>query len=342
VPSGEAAPVISILNLISTTQPTYLTSGLGNKVSGWVSNAKQGFVFRQGGPAIDANQHCLDQGQTHLVIRENGYIGMGTEEPYTNLDIVNKSSSGKFLFNLDRKVNPALGILNLRPDTKNNYFTVGADNNHAILVTDSQYGFLFKFGVEFGTNDSQVDINQGFTLLSMYPEGKDNDKDRPGIVSIRPEGKGRLGIGKKPMDYELDIRGMTRTFTVYQDTNSNQISNLKPLTKVLEKIKLLQPITFQWNSPDFRDAGEQIGLLADAVDDVFPQVVKTSSDGTRAVAYQNLVPVLIQGLKELITERDQTRQDLQTLQSEFTVYQQQMEARLQQLADRIERCERNM
>jgi septal ring factor EnvC (AmiA/AmiB activator) len=141
------------------------------------------------------------------------------------------------------------------------------------------------------------------------------------------------------MDYELDVRGMTRNFTIYQDTNSNQIGNTKPLTKVLDKIKLLQPITFQWNSSTgFQDAGEQIGLLADAVDDVFPQVVKTASDGTRAVAYQNLVPVLVQGLKELISERDQTRQELQTLQNEFAVYQQQIEARLQQLADQIERC----
>lgn len=327
IPSGEVAPVISILNAIATTKPTYLTSGLGNQVAGWVSNAEGGFVFRQGGPAgIEANQQRIDQGQTHLVIRKNGYIGMGTEDPITSLDIVNKSGSGQFLFNLDKKVNPALGILNLRPGSKNNYFTVGADNNHAILVTDSQYGFLFKKGNEFGTNDSQVDINQGDTL-----------------VSIRPEGKGRMGIGKQPIDYELDVHGMTRNFTFYQDTNSSQVSNPKPLTAVLEKIKLLQPITFQWNSSTgFQNAGEQIGLLAHEVDDVFPQVVKTASDGTQAVAYQNLVPVLVQGLKELIAERDQTRQDLQTLRNEFTVYQQQMEARLQQLTDRIERCEQTM
>jgi hypothetical protein len=341
----EAAPVISILNAIATNQPTYLTSGLDkqNQIAGWVSNAKYGFVFRQGGLAIDANQHQLNQGQTHLAIRENGYIGMGTESPYTNLDIVNKSSSGKFLFNLDKKVNPALGILNLRPDTKNNYFTVGADNNHAILITDSQYGFLFKFGVEFGTNDSQIDINQGFTLLSMRPDGKDSDKNCVGIVSIRPEGKGRLGIGKQPMDYELDVRGMTRTFTVYQDTNSNQIINPKPLKNVLEKIKLLQPVTFYWNrSTGFADMGEQIGLLAHVVDDVFPQVVKTSSDGTQAVAYQNLVPVLIQAINEILTERDQTRQELQTLRDEFTVYQHQMEERLQELTNSIARCEPNI
>ncbi|HEY9619689.1 MAG TPA: tail fiber domain-containing protein [Crinalium sp.] len=325
--AGAVAPVISILDAIATNQPSYLTSGIGNQVAGWVSNAKHGFVFRQGGPAgIDANQQRLDQGQTHLVIREEGHIGMGTEEPITNLDIVNKSGSGKFLFNLDKKVNPALGILNLRPGSKNNYFTVGADNNHAIFVTDSQYGFLFKKGNEFGMNDSQVDINQGDTL-----------------VSIRPEGKGRVGIGKQPRDYELDVYGMARGFTFYQNTNRERIGTWQPLTPVLDKVRRLQPITFQWNaSTGFQAAGEQIGLFAHEVDEYFPQVVKTDSDGMQAIAYQNLVPVLVQALKELISERDQTRQDLQTLRNDFTVYQQQMEARLQQLMDRIERCEQTM
>ncbi len=320
-PSRDTTPVITIMDLLPNDQPAYLTMGLGDRVAGLVNNAERGFVFRQGGPVgIDSNQHQIDRGNSSLAIREDGRIGMGTEEPYTNLEIVNASSSGKFLFNLDRKVNPALGILNLRPESKSNYFTLGADNNRAILVTDSEYGFLFKAGQEFDTNDSQIDINQGDML-----------------VSIRPEGKGRMGIGKEPRDYELDIHGMTRGFAFYQDTNSDRVGNIKPLTEVLEKIKSLKPVTYEWNAnTGFQNAGEQIGLLAHEVEEVFPQVVKTDSDGTQAVAYQNLVPVLIQALKEMTEEKDRTQQELETLRNEFTLYQQQMEERLQQLNDRIE------
>lgn len=326
-PSG-AAPVISLLNQRSTNESTYLTSGLGDRTAGWVTDAEDGFIFRRGGQAgIDGNEQQLDRGIPHLSIRKNGFVGIGTEEPVANLDIVNKPGSdkpsGQFLFNLDKKVNPALGILNLRPDSKDNYFTIGADNNHAILVTDSQYGFLFKKGYEFGINDNQIDINQGTTL-----------------VSIRPEGTGQLGIGKQPRDYELDVNGMMRGFTIYQNTNSTQIGSYKPLEAVLERVRLLQPITFQWNSETgFQSAEEQIGLLAHEVDDVFPQVVKTDSDGTQAIAYQNLVPVLIQALKELIEQRDETRQNLQTLQDNFRTYQQRTDTQLQQLNDRLRRLE---
>ena len=323
-PSGDAIPAIALLRLPPEEPATYLTTGLGTAIAGWVTNAPQGFVFRQGGPAfVEANHHTLDQGQTWLAIREDGRIGLGTEDPYTRLEIVNPAVSGKFLFNLDQKVNPAIAILNLRPGSAENYFTIGADNNHAILVTDSQYGFLFKAGQALGTNDSQIDINQGQTL-----------------VSIRPEGRGRVGIGKQPMDYELDLHGMARTFTLYQDTHSGYMARTQPLANVLDRVRSLRPVTFQWNAASgFHGEGEQIGFLAHEVDDVFPQVVKTASDGSQAVAYQNLVPVLVQALKEVLAERDETRQQLTDLRNEFTAFRQQTRDRLEQLAARIRRAE---
>lgn len=332
-PRGEAVPAIALLSLTpdNLADSTYLTTGIGETVAGWVTNADHGFVFRQGGTAfIDANHQNLDQGDTFLAIREHGRIGMGTEDPYTRLEIVNANASGKFLFSLDdpnnRKVNPALGILNLRPGSRENYFTIGADNNHAVLVTDSQYGFLFKAGNEFGTKDSQIDVNQGSTL-----------------VSIRPEGNGRMGIGKQPIDYELDVNGMTRAFTLYQDTDTSRMTKVGDLEDALERLQQLHPVTFEWNNASgFRDHGEQIGFLAHEVDDVFPQVVKTSSDGTKAVAYQNLVPVVVQSLKDLIAARNDTQNQLTALRDEFRVYRQQTEERLTELRSRLNRCEEHL
>lgn len=331
--AGDAVPAIALLSLTppDLSDSTYITRGIGETVAGWVTNAAEGFVFRQGGKAfLEANHQNLEQGDTFLAIREDGRIGMGTEDPYTRLEIVDyQKSSGKFLFNLhDKKgkVNPALGIVNLMPGCPDNYFTIGTSNDHAVLVTDSQYGFLFKAGKEYDSNDSQIDINQGRTL-----------------VSIRPEGTGRVGIGKQSLDYELDVNGMTRTLMLYQDTDESRVTKVDDLENVLEQLQQLRPVTFEWNSASgFRDGREKIGFLAHEVDDVFPQVVKTSSDGTKAVAYQNLVPVVVQALKEVMAERDETRQQLEDLIAEFTVYRQQMEARLSELSDRINHCEENL
>ncbi len=131
--------------------------------------------------------------------------------------------------------------------------------------------------------------------------------------------------------------GMLRSMTLYQNMNTDQIDTWQRLTTVLETVKLLQPISFHWKSDSgFDPAKEQLGLLADELEAVFPQVVNKETDGTAAIAYQNLVPILIQSIKELLEQRDQLQQALQTLQTSFEEYQQQTEQRLQELTARIE------
>ena len=60
---------------------------------------------------------------------------------------------------------------------------------------------------------------------------------------------------------------------------------------------------------------EQIGLVAHEVYDFFPQVVKTNSrDMTRAVAYQNLVPVLVKALQEQQEQLDKQQRQIDDIQ----------------------------
>jgi hypothetical protein len=45
-------------------------------------------------------------------------------------------------------------------------------------------------------------------------------------------------------------------------------------------------------------SGRQAGAIAQEVEKVFPVAVTTEADGYKTVAYDNLVPLLIEGLKE--------------------------------------------
>ena len=47
-----------------------------------------------------------------------------------------------------------------------------------------------------------------------------------------------------------------------------------------------------------KEQKEKIGLLAQDVQKVFPEIVNTGKDGMLAVNYQALIPVLINALKE--------------------------------------------
>ena len=47
------------------------------------------------------------------------------------------------------------------------------------------------------------------------------------------------------------------------------------------------------------DSGEDVGVIAQEIESVLPQIVKTRDNGYKAVQYEKLVPLLIEAIKDL-------------------------------------------
>jgi 3-dehydroquinate synthase class II len=75
--------------------------------------------------------------------------------------------------------------------------------------------------------------------------------------------------------------------------------NIETITNALEKVNQLNGV--EYDRIDIKD--HQIGLIAQEVEKVIPDVVY-DNDGTKSVAYQNLVALLIQAIKELNNKVD--------------------------------------
>ena len=60
---------------------------------------------------------------------------------------------------------------------------------------------------------------------------------------------------------------------------------------------------------------KQIGLIAQDVEKVFPELVVTDSEGYKSVAYQNLVAVLIEAVKEQQKSINQLKKEVELLKS---------------------------
>jgi Chaperone of endosialidase len=75
-------------------------------------------------------------------------------------------------------------------------------------------------------------------------------------------------------------------------------TNVVQLSDALRKVNLLRGVQF-----DRTDTGQRgIGLIAQEVQSIVPEVVKSNDDGTLGVAYGNLVGLLIEAIKELTTQ----------------------------------------
>lgn len=102
----------------------------------------------------------------------------------------------------------------------------------------------------------------------------------------------------------LDVSNISGNLTVTGDVsaaNFNSTSdvslkeNLNIIDYPLEKLSQLNGYTFDWKS----SKKSAIGIVAQEVEKVFPQMVVTGEDGVKRVSYDSLIPVLLEAIKEL-------------------------------------------
>ena len=78
--------------------------------------------------------------------------------------------------------------------------------------------------------------------------------------------------------------------------------NIQPLGSSLDKVMGLAGVSYEWKTDQLKGRGfregRQIGLIAQEVEKVLPELVHTDSKGYKAISYDKLAPVLIEAMKE--------------------------------------------
>jgi hypothetical protein len=77
--------------------------------------------------------------------------------------------------------------------------------------------------------------------------------------------------------------------------------NIEPLQESLEKILQLQGVSYEMKAEEFPkehfDSATQVGLIAQDVEKIVPEVVTEGPNGYKAIDYAKLVPLLIESIK---------------------------------------------
>ncbi len=117
----------------------------------------------------------------------------------------------------------------------------------------------------------------------------------------------------------IDTDNDTKDGTIENDDSSGWFSDIRlkkdihPLNNVLPKIDEVRPVTFHWKKKGWTKR-LQYGVIAQEFQKVFPAMVKKFPDGYLRVNYQELVPVLIEGVKELKKENEELKSRLDRLE----------------------------
>ena len=129
---------------------------------------------------------------------------------------------------------------------------------------------------------------------------------------------GNVGIGKEPT-VKLDVNGAIYATSCPACSSDARIKrNVRPVRDALDKVLALTGVSFEFDGSDYPELdlpeGSQIGLIAQEVEEVLPEVVLSPPDGgLKSVKYANLVAVLIEAVKEQQGQIDVLREENEDL-----------------------------
>ena len=119
---------------------------------------------------------------------------------------------------------------------------------------------------------------------------------------------GSLGVGvtANATNGRIDA---SNDVVAYSSSDKRWKTNIKLIESPLEKLQKLSGVEFDWIE-DFRahgNSGNDIGVIAQEVELVLPQVVQTRDSGMKAVRYEKLIPLLIETIKEQQKQIDELK-----------------------------------
>lgn len=121
-----------------------------------------------------------------------------------------------------------------------------------------------------------------------------------------------VGVGTSSPVYPLDVVGVIRsTEDIIAFSDARVKENVETITDASEKIRFLRGVTFN----KINESKRSMGVIAQEVEQIIPEVVHTDEDGMKAVAYGNMVGLLIEAVKEQQHEIEQLKAQVKHLMS---------------------------
>ena len=138
----------------------------------------------------------------------------------------------------------------------------------------------------------------------------------PNQTNIRMTTNLMIGADADP-SVALHVTGegyFTSNITAYYSSDISLKDNIRPIESAIFKVKQIRGVTFDWNEKSTelqQEKGHDVGLIAQEVEKVLPEIVQIRKDGIKAIQYEKVVPLLVESIKEL-TKRVEELENVKT------------------------------
>lgn len=323
--AGSSVATSSCFNniLIGKQAGNGLTDGKNNTIInayGGISGLTTGHGNTFLGPVITSNNalnhtfiYADPSSNQRFYIHSNGFTGIGLGNniiPQNMLEVKSASqptytainSSGLRLTNLKNSINP---IAN--PSLLVDKGVLSVDSNgDVILVKDIGGGItqdcLTQNFIPVNSNMPGVlTCSQIFDNGTNVGIGLSNTTTNNWNYSSLST----VGVNPTPTNgvVKFDVNGVIRSNAYLATSDKKFKKDIKPIENALETLEKLKGKTYLWDNEKFKDKNldnnYHSGFIAQELDEVLPHLVATNdNDGSKSVNYLELIPYLVEAIKE--------------------------------------------
>jgi len=278
--------------------------------------------------------------------------GSGADDGTSTIDFFGGGGSGSF----------ASGMVNMGPDNDDapgdGELSLGSASNSGIrmygrfddgggsrshLALDGESGegvYLWGTGsisAFDGTGNSvdidgvgNINLSNPNATFTLWNNGDGVFMERI-FDGVNPQG-GRINVAG---DGFIDIDGTSGNIDIsgaYLNTSDRRLKmNISPLNNTLDSVLKLRGVSYNWKDKKVTTKN-QIGVIAQEVEEVYPEFVHTKKDGFKSVNYAQMAAVLIEAVKELNAKITALETENTTLKTELS--------KVASLEDRLKQIEK--
>ena len=301
---------------------------------------------------------CCSASHAQLKVLSNGKVGIGTTTPkYSLLDIGKAGTAGGLAIYNSALSNPLLfklysngdyGYLNFGGIAKHGITIckdggIGLGADPSIELDTPEYINIYTYGERsalmayakypydygdiikvYSWRDTDMayvvrDVRNGGSPLTFYVAGDGTVYSKGSLLTASDESyKENISSISNSLNTIRQMRGVTYKLKEQAD-ESTTASTLQSDVSSRDTLSAQSPVPVEIvNKIKAEKKRKKAGFIAQELEEIFPEAVYTLPNGKKAIAYSEIIPLLVEAIKEQQNEIDELKQ-AKSIQARSTI-----------------------